>query len=142
MTQKYVAVIKTYWIKIQAADEATSTTNVAARVCLGEVSLVAPQSAQFVDPSKCRARMLAGLPVQEWFLAALKITQAPAQFSADDQAFRTQLPKAIADLKALISTTAHGSSSAILIAANVYVGDLIPIVTNALDDVDPSITHI
>jgi hypothetical protein len=141
-TQKYVALIKSYWIQIQAADEATSATNVAAKVCLGEVSMAAPQNVQFVDPSKCRARMIAGLPVQEKFLSALKTTPAPPQFSADDQVFRSQLPKGIAALKALIAITTTGSTTAIQVAANIYVSDFIPTVTSALDDVDPSVTHI
>ena len=140
-TLRYVALIKSYWIQIQAADEATSTTNVAAQVCLGEVSMAAPQNVQFVDPSRCRARMIAGLPVQEKFLSELKTTPAPAQFSADDQAFRSQLPKGIAALKALISITTTGSKTAIQQAANTYVSDLIPAVTNALDDVDPTVIH-
>ena len=141
-TLKYVALIKRYWNQIQAADEATSNTNVAAQVCLGKVSMGAPEDAQFVDPSKCRARMIAGLPVQENFLRSLKTTAAPPQFSADDQAFRSQLPKGIAALKALIALTTTGTKAAILRAASDYVSYFIPTVTSALDDVDPSVTHI
>jgi len=141
-TLKYVALIKTYWTQVQAADEATSTTNVAARVCLGMASQLAHENAQLVDPAQCRARMLASLPVHEGFLKALQTTPAPPQFSADDQAFRTQLPLGIADLKKLISTTATGNKQNILLASITYVGDFIPIVTSALDDVDPSVVHI
>jgi hypothetical protein len=141
-TLKYVALIKTYWIQVQAADEATSTTNVAARVCLGKASLLANENVQLVDPVQCRARMLASLPVHVGFLKALQTTPAPPSFSADDQAFRTQLPLGIADLKKLISTTATGNKQNILLASSVYVGDFIPIVTSALDDVDPSVVHI
>jgi hypothetical protein len=141
-TLRYIALIHTYWIQIQAADEATNATNVAARVCLGKVSLAAPSDLQFVDPSKCRQRMLASLPVQQRFLSALMATTAPSQFAADDQAFKTQLPLAVVDLKALISTTAGGNKEAVLEGATVYVGDLIPSVTDALDYVDPSVVHI
>jgi hypothetical protein len=140
-TQKYVALIKSYWVQIQAADEATATTNVAARVCLGKVSAGAPNDLQFVDPAKCRERMVVSLPVHERFLRALQTTEAPPQFSADDQAFRTQLPKGIAHLKSLISVTATGSKDAVLQAALTYVGDFFPLVIDALNDVDPSVVH-
>lgn len=142
LTQKYVALIKTYWSQIQAADEATATTNVAARVCLGKVSQAAPNDVQFVNASKCRARMVVSLQVHQRFLKALQTTQAPSQFSADDQVFRTQVPKGIAHLKTLISVTATGNRDAVLQAAMTYVGDFLPLVTNALDDVDPSVLHI
>jgi hypothetical protein len=140
-TLQYVALIKAYWTQVLAADEATSTTNVAARVCLGKVSQLAHENVQLVDPSQCRARMLASLPVHERFLKALEATPAPPRFAADDQAFRTQLPKGIADLKKLISTTATGNRQAILLAAATYVGDFIPVVLDALNDVDPSVVH-
>jgi hypothetical protein len=141
-TLNYVALIKTYWIQVQTADEATSTTNVAARVCLGMASQQANENGQLVDPAQCRARMLASLPVHEGFLKALQTTPAPPQFSADDQAFRTQLPLGIADLKKLIAITATGNVKNILLAATTYVDDFIPIVTSALDDVDPSVVHV
>lgn len=141
-TLKYIALIQNYWIQIQAADEETGGTKVAARVCLGMVSLVAPVDLQLVDPLKCRQRMLAGLPVQQRFLSALMATTPPSQFAAEDQVFKTQLPKAIVDLKTLISITAGGNKGAVLQGATVYVGDLIPSVTDALDYVDPSVVHI
>jgi hypothetical protein len=141
-TLKYIALIHNYWIQIQAADEETSGTKVAARVCLGMVSLVAPVDLQLVDPLKCRQRMLAGLPVQQRFLSALMATTPPLQFAAEDQVFKTQLPQAIVDLKTLISTTAGGNKEAVLEGATVYVGDLIPSVTDAMDYVDPSVVHI
>ncbi|HEY2597398.1 MAG TPA: hypothetical protein VGJ79_02855 [Candidatus Dormibacteraeota bacterium] len=140
-TLNYVALIKTYWIQIQAADEATSTTNVAALVCLGKVTRTAPNQVQFVDPQKCHARMVVSLIVHESFLAALRTTPAPPQFAADDHAFRTQLPKGISHLKALIALTAKGTKTAVLQAAETYVNDFLPMVTDALDDVDPSVVH-
>jgi hypothetical protein len=141
VTQKYVALIKTYWIQVQAADQATDSTNVAALVCLGKVSRSASNSLQFIDPAKCRERMLASLQVHQKFLSALKTTAAPPQFSADDRAFRSQLPKGIAHLKALISITATRNKAAVLQAAMTYVNDFFPIVTSALDDVDPSVVY-
>src|ERR1700686_3891896 len=38
VTQNYVALIRNYWIQIQTADEASSSANVAATVCLGQVT--------------------------------------------------------------------------------------------------------
>jgi hypothetical protein len=140
-TQKYVALIKSYWLQIQAADEATATTNVAALVCLGKVSPAAPNEVQFVDPSKCRARMLKSLVVHERFLRLLQNIAAPPQFSSDDQVFRTQIPMGIAHLKTLISVTAHGSKDAVLEAAITYVADFFPLVIDALNNVDPSVVH-
>lgn len=140
-TLKYVALIKSYWIQVQAADEATSTTNFAARVCLGTVSPTSPTDLPLIDPQKCRERMLVSLTVHERFLSALKTTTAPPQFAADDQAFRTQLPMGIADLKVLISVTAKGTKQAVLQAATTYVSDFFPVVIDALNDVDPSVVH-
>ena len=75
-------------------------------------------------------------------MGALIATTPPSQFAADDQVFKTQLPQAIVDLKALISTTKGGNKEAVLQGATVYVGDLIPVVTDALDYVDPAVVHI
>ena len=140
-TLKYVALIKSYWIQVLAADEATSTTNVAALVCLGKVSPAAPNELQFVDPKKCHARMVVSLSVHERFLAVIKAAKAPPQFAWDDQVFRAQLPKGIAHVKTLIAVTTNGSKEAVLQAAITYDNDFFPIVTNALDDVDPSVVH-
>jgi hypothetical protein len=63
------------------------------------------------------------------------------QFSTDDRAFRTQIPKAILDLKALISASESGNKEAVLAAASAYNNDMFPIVTDALNDVDPSVAH-
>ena len=141
VTLEYVALIKTYWIRVQAADEATGTTNVAARVCLGNASPTASTDLQLIDAKKCRERMLVSLQVHQWFLNALKTTPAPPQFFREDQIFRRQLPQGIADLKALISITTTGNKSAVLKAALAYVGDFFPNVTGALDDVDPAVVH-
>src|SRR5438874_865775 len=66
---------------------------------------------------------------------------AGRKVAADDQAFRTQLPKTISDLKALISTAETGSKNAVLEAATAYNNDMFPVVTDALNDVDPSVSH-
>lgn len=81
------------------------------------------------------------LPVMEKFLADLGVTPPPPRFAADDQAFRSQLPKAIADLKALVSVAKTGNKGAVLQATATYVDAMIPTVTKALDEVDPSVAH-
>jgi hypothetical protein len=140
-TQDYVALIHNYWIQEQAADGASKGANVAARVCLGKQPPDAPTNLQLIDPPMCRERGVAILANQDKFLNDLNSTPAPSQFSADDQAFRTQIPKAIVHLKALISASETGSKEAVLAAATAYNNDLFPIVTNALNDVDPSVQH-
>jgi hypothetical protein len=136
-----VALVHNYWIQEQAADGASKGANVAARVCLGKVPPDAASSVQLIDPPMCRERGLAILANQEKFLSDLSSTQPPSQFSADDQAFRTQIPKAIVDLRALISASETGNKEAVLAAATAYNNDMYPIVTDALNDVDPSVTH-
>jgi hypothetical protein len=41
----------------------------------------------------------------------------------------------------MISVAASGSKDAVLQASTTYVDDMIPIVTDALDNVDPSVVH-
>jgi len=81
------------------------------------------------------------LAVHEKFLIDLDRTPPPPKFAVDDRAFRSQLPKAIADVEAMISAADTGSKDAVLQATTVYVNDMIPVVTSALDDVDPSVVH-
>jgi len=89
----------------------------------------------------CGERAVALLANHEKFLSDLDSTPAPPKFAADDQAFRTQLPKTIADLKALIATAQTGSKQAVLQAATAYNDDMFPIITDALNDVDPLVSH-
>jgi hypothetical protein len=140
VTRNYVALVRNLWIDIQAADE-VSLGNVAARACLGESPFGAPTNMQLIDPPTCRERIVALLAAQQKFLSALDSTPAPPKFAADDQAFRSQLPKTIADLKALISTADTGSKDAVLQATNAFLSDMIPTVTSAMDHVDPSVVH-
>lgn len=70
-----------------------------------------------------------------------QLTPPPLKFAADDQTFRTQLPKTISDLKALIAAAETGNKSAVLEAATAYNNDMFPTVTDALNDVDPSVSH-
>jgi hypothetical protein len=141
VARNYVALVHNYWIQEQAADGASKGANVAARVCLGKQPPDAPSNVQLIDPPMCRERGVAILANQEKFLSDLSSTPPPSQFSADDQAFRTQIPRAIVDLKALISASETGNKEGALAAATAYNNDMFPIVTNALNDVDPSVQH-
>ena len=140
-TQNYVALIHNYWIQEQAADEAANGSNLAAKVCLGMERPGATTTLQLVDPGQCRERAVALIANAQRFLSDLDRTPAPPRFAQDDHAFHTQLPKAIADLSALIAATDTGNKNAVLQAATAYNDDMYPIVTDALNDVDPAVKH-
>ena len=141
-TRAYVALIHNYWIQQQIADGVSNGSNLAARVCLGLLAPNTPNNVQLIDPSKCRERAVAILAALQKFLTDLGRRRPPSVFAADDQVFRSQLPKAIAHVKALISVTRTGTKDAVLNAAVSFVDDVIPLVTNGLDDVDPSVVHM
>jgi hypothetical protein len=126
VTQKYVALVHDYWTQYVRArgDGATVCWNAAA-----------------VDPPKCRERAVAILAVHQKFLSDLDTTPPSPNFVADDQSFRSQLPKAIAQVKAMISAAESGDKQAVVQATTAYVNDMIPTVTNSLDHVDPSVVH-
>jgi hypothetical protein len=141
LTQNYVALVRSYWVQEMAADEVSNGFNLAAKVCLGVIARNRPNDVQLVDPPMCRDRAVAILANQKKFLSDLDTTPAPPKFAADDRVFRTQIPKAIADLEALIAVAETGSKDAVLQAASLYSDDMNPTVTGALDDVDPSVVH-
>jgi hypothetical protein len=130
-TRAYVALISNYW-----SDYRTAEGN-GPQVCFGGSS----NDVQLVNPPTCRTRAIAMLAVHQKFLSDLDSTPPSPRFAADDRAFRSQLPKAIDDMKAIISAADSGSKEAVFQATSAYVDDMIPIVTNALDDVDPSVVH-
>jgi hypothetical protein len=140
VTRNYVNLVRHFWNDILAADE-VSGGNVAARTCLGKASASSPTNMQLIDPPTCRDRIVAVLAAEQKFLNDLDTTPAPAEFAADDQAFRSRLPKAIADLKTLIAAADTGSKDAVLQASMVFVSDMFPAVGDALDHVDPSVVH-
>ena len=140
-TRNYVALVHNYWIQEQAADGASKGANVAARACLGRNPPDAPSNLQFIDPPTCLERAVAILANEQKFLSDLDGIPPPPEFSADDQAFRIQIPKAIVHLKALISASETGSKEAVLEAATAYNNDMFPTVTDALNEVDPSVAH-
>jgi hypothetical protein len=140
VTRNYVNLVRNFWSDIEAADE-VSIGNVAARTCLGEASFGEPTNMQLIDPPTCRDRAVALLAAQQKFLSGLGSTPAPTKFAADDQAFRSQLPRTIADLKAMIAAAETASKDALLQATTTYLNDMIPTVTGAMDHVDRSVVH-
>jgi len=137
VTLNYVALVHSYWLQYKAA-EVAGTGRPAQFVCFGGPGSVYLQD---IDPSKCRERAVAILAVHQTFLSDLDGTPPPPKFAADDRTFRNRLPKAIADVKGMISAAETESKDAVLQATQVYVDDMIPTVTAALDDVDPSVLH-
>jgi hypothetical protein len=140
-TTAYVALVHDFWNEEQAADVVSNGSNLAAKVCLGMDPPGAPAKLGLVDPSACLARAVALLAVHQKFLSALATTPAPPRFAADDQVFRAQMPRTISDLNALIAASRGGRPNAVLQAATVYNNDMFPSVTDALNDVDPSVSH-
>ena len=141
VTRNYVVLVHNFWVQEQAADIASNGSNVAARVCLGTDPPGTPTRLQLVDPTLCRERAVALLAVHQRFLSDLATTPPPPQFAVDDRVFRAQLPKTISDLNALISAAHRGSQNAVFEAATTYNNDMFPAVTDALNDVDPSVHH-
>ncbi len=131
ITRNYIALVSGYW-----SDYKTAEGN-GAHVCWGDQF----NDVRLVNPSICRSRSVAMLAVHQKFLSDLDRTPPPPRFAADDRAFRSQLPRAIVDIEAMISAADTGSKDAVLQATTVYVNDMIPVVTSALDDVDPSVVH-
>jgi len=141
-TEAYVAVIRAYWGDLHVADDAPDGSDVDAKACLGEISPKSPSDVKVVEPKICRAYAVATLAAHERFLAKLDANRAPAKFAADDQIFRTHLPKAISDVKALIAACDGPNRQAVIDAMWAYAHEMIPDVTGALDDVDPSVVHL
>lgn len=140
-TRNYVALVHAYWISVKAADSDQPGIEEDAIVCLGNTGPTAPTNIQLVDPQKCQQIANAWLVVHEKFLVDLDATPAPAKFAADDRAIRGGLPKAIADLKSLIAVASTDDKAAVREATLLYVNDMMPAVTSALDDIDPSVAH-
>jgi len=142
ITQAYVASIRAYWAGLHVADDAADGSDVDAKACLGEISPTSPSDLRVVEPEICRAYAVATLAAHEKFLAKLEAIQAPAKFSTDDRVFRTHVPMAISDLETLVAACSKPKRQAIVDAMWAYARVMIPDVTNALDDVDPSVTHL
>ena len=141
-TRAYVALIRAYWGDLHVADVATDGSDVDAKACLGEMSSTSQSDVQEVEPQTCRAYAVATAAADEKFIAKLDTVRAPARFVIDDQLFRTQIPKAIPDLNRLVAACDGPNRQAIIDSMLAYARDMIPDVTNALDDVDSSVTHL
>jgi hypothetical protein len=137
-TQRYVALVHNYWMQYKDAEGNVPRF---LRVCWGELSPNAPNDTRVVDPVICGEIAAAILPPHEQFLSNLDATQAPPRFAGEDQTFRAQLPKAIADVKAMEAAAAAGDPSGVIDRMTAYADDMIPRVTSALDGVDPSVVH-
>jgi hypothetical protein len=128
---RYVALVHDYWIQYKKAEGDIPSL---IRVC-GYYS-----SLRDVQPSVCRTRIALILPSHENFVSALDATPAPPQFAVDDEAFRTQLPIAIAHLKATMAAADAGKAQQVSDEVEAYVEAMIPLFPH-LDHVDPSIAH-
>jgi hypothetical protein len=137
-TQRYVALVHNYWMQYKDAEGNVPRF---LRVCWGELSPNAPNDTRVVDPVICGEIAAAILPPHEQFLSNLDATPAPAGFTGEDQTFRAQLPKAIADIKAMEAAAAAGDRPGVIDRMTAYADDMIPRVTSALDEVDPSVVH-
>ena len=142
VVQAYVALIRAYWADLHVADDATDGSDVDAKACLGEISPTSPSDLQVVEPQICRAYAVETLAAHEKFLAKLDAIQAPAKFAADDRVFRTHIPQAISDVETLVAACSGPNRQAIIDAMWAYAQEMIPDVTDGLNDVDPSVTHV
>lgn len=88
-----------------------------------------------VDPPSCGQRGAAMAAVWHEFLKDLDATPAPARFADDDRTIRANLPKGIADLETMVAAAQRNDSAGVVHAANDYIGDMQPNVTDALGDV-------
>jgi hypothetical protein len=130
LTKKYVDLANAYW------DAHVAARGNAATVCLGTGN-----GTQGINPPMCRVSAIAMLAAQEQFLSDLDVTPPPAEFAADDRVFHTQLPKTIADLKAMISAADAANQQGILDAANAFLDDM-GLVLGALTHINPSVEHV
>lgn len=128
-TQGYVALVHSYWIAYKKAE--------------GDIPSFADECGYHsakVQPSACRPRIAAILPVHEKFLADLNTTPVPPQSQDDDHAFRTGLPIAISHLKATMTAADAGNAPSVSAQFEAYVEAMSHLFPN-LDHVDPSIVH-
>jgi len=141
VTQTYVALVKGYWDGIVAADGVSGNFNEASLACLGTINGSAPPRVDLVEPANCRPHAIALLAVHDKFLGDLKGAIAPEQFGDDDKIFRSQVPRAVVAMKALILATATGKKQAVFDASQAYVDIMLGSVVGAMDDVDPATRH-
>ena len=142
MSLAYVALIRAYWADLHVADVATDGSDVDAKACLGEAAPTSSSEVTVVQPEVCRVYSVTTMAANEKFMTQLDTLKAPARFAANDQVFRMHIPKAISDLTRLVAACDGPNRQAVIDAMWAYADEMIPDVTNALDDVDPSVTHL
>jgi hypothetical protein len=138
VAQRYIALAHSYWIQYKTAEGNVPRF---IHVCWGQLTPGDPNDPKVVDPPLCQQIAAAILPPHKQFLSSLDATPAPPKFAGDDVVFRTQLPKAIADIAAMKVAAAEGDRALVIQRMTAYADDMIPRVTGALDDVDPSVVH-
>jgi hypothetical protein len=87
-----------------------------------------------LDTQNCHDRGVAMIAVWQRFLKDLNATPVAPEFKVDVATIRAQLPKGIADLGAMVAAAAAGDKSAMQNAAENYISDMVPTVTDALGD--------
>lgn len=137
----YVNLIRGYWADLHVADLALDGSDADAKACLGLASATSKSDVTLVEPLVCHTYAIATRAANQKFLTELGQTAAPARFATDDQVFRVGIPQAISDLTELIAACDAGNRPAIVADMWSYAQDMIPDITGALDDVDPSIAH-
>lgn len=139
VTRAYVSLVQDWWNRHKAAAE--TPPNIV-EACSGRGGNASAHDPNLVDSAQCAARASAILPIDEQFLADLDRTPAPPQFSEQDGVFRIQLPKVIADVRSMLGAATAGNRPAVIQYFLAYGADILPKVTDALDQVDPSVAHI
>jgi len=87
-----------------------------------------------LDPQNCHDRGVAMIAVWERFLKDLNTTPVAPKFKTDVAIIRSQLPKGIDDLRAMVAAAAVGDKTAMQNAAEKYIADMVPTVTDSLGD--------
>lgn len=75
------------------------------------------------------------IAVWERFLKDLNATPVAPKFKADVATIRAQLPKGIDDLRAMVAAAVAGGKPTMLNAAENYITDMVPTVTDPLGDI-------
>jgi hypothetical protein len=125
LTSQFVKLVHNYWVDLIVAD------GNAPMVCLNGP----------IQPANCQARAAAQLVVQKKFIHDLDTTPVPPQFAAPDKVLIAEVPKAIVDLEAMITAAQTGNKDAVVEATAVYVSEMQPNITNALDAIDTGMVH-
>ena len=88
-----------------------------------------------MDALNCHDRGVAMIAVWERFLKDLSTTPVAPKFVTDVATIRSQLPKGVDDLRAMVAAAEAGDKTAMQNEANKYVGDMVPTVTDPLGDI-------